>query len=283
MSAAILGERLPRFTPLLPHCRRPSSCPHVQWELQVFDPARDVPGGRVSEPRPLFARALSRLTNLHSARVACRRLLVFFWVQTPAPLHSDSVTGHGRPPPAYDRPGTLSIHPDRLDGNLTGDAIPYWAPFDATDLDEGHGRLLETLFLAASRVERIVSPFPATEVEAVLFFGDSNERGIVDELCIKLGSWPKIISAKNPPATSDLWHADPHVCEIELREQGRKLRLASFMSYGVLIERDSQLWDKKLELDHGPWAIEERIELAREFVDQMAWGKIDLVIFNSSE
>ena len=61
------------------------------------------------------------------------------------------------------------------------------------------------------------------------------------------------------------------------------LRLVSFMSYGVLIEKDSELWEKKLELDKGPWSIEERIELAKRFLDEMGWNKIDLIVFNSSE
>ena len=53
------------------------------------------------------------------------------------------------------------------------------------------------------------------------------------------------------------------------------------MSYGVLVERGSRLWEKKLELN-GPWAVEERIELAKEFVGKMGL-EVDLIVFNSSE
>ncbi|GAA5901301.1 uncharacterized protein JCM6883_000171 [Sporobolomyces salmoneus] len=207
-------------------------------------------------------------------------LLFYFWLQNPT-LEVTQLR-QVRVKSAYDRPGTLSTHPTRFDGNLTGESIPYWRPFDPTNLSPDHGRLLEKLFLSVSSSSQAEETDDA-QIETILFFGDSNERGIVDDLCFKLGSWAKVVSSKNPPSSSELWHADPHVCEIELREPTRrKLRFVSFMSYGVLIEKDSQLWEKKTELDNGPWAVEERIELARVFVEKMRWRKIDLIGFNSN-
>ncbi|GAA5971813.1 hypothetical protein JCM3765_003506 [Sporobolomyces pararoseus] len=203
----------------------------------------------------------------------------------------------------YDLPGTLTTHSRRLDGNLSGDSIPVWKPFDHSNLNDNsaqgeHGRLLESLFLSVNSHKstsegggrRLIDPLGGEEkeeeVSTILFFGDSNERSIVDELCLKFGVWPKIYSTKQPPNRSEMWHSDSHVCEIEHEEGGgekkKLLRLISFMSYGVLIEKNSKLWEKKLELDEGPWSVEERIELAKNFVEKMGWKKIDLIVFNSN-
>ncbi|GAA5995154.1 hypothetical protein JCM5350_002789 [Sporobolomyces pararoseus] len=205
----------------------------------------------------------------------------------------------------YDLPGTLSTHSHRLDGNLTGDSIPVWKPFidneDEFSLPRDHGRFLESLQLSIknssssqSTGRRIIDPLgeehreEEVSTETILFLGDSNERGIVDELCLKIGGiWPRVVSTKRPPEKSEMWHSDSHVCEIEYQgDKGKRrrriLRLVSFMSYGVLIEKDCELWEKKLELDKGPWSIEERIELAKRFLDEMGWNKIDLIVFNSN-
>lgn len=182
---------------------------------------------------------------------------------------------------AYDRPGTLSTFATRLDANETGEIVPYWAPFDSRGLPADHGRLLERLLVAATSEKQEEEDAAIVEMvkgKTILFFGDSNERSIVDELCIKLGVWPQVISSSNPPAKSERWHADSHSCEIE---KLGGVRLISFMSYGVLIERGSRLWEKKLELN-GPWAVEERIELAKEFVAKMEF-EVDLIVFNSSK
>jgi hypothetical protein len=236
--------------------------------------------------RPHFSLLISpSLGTRLTSTLSSERLLYYFWSQTTS--IDTQKRYHSNPVSAYDRPGTLSTHSNRLDGNLTGEPVPYWSPFDTGDLSPSHGRLLEKLFLSiSSPPERIVDPVPISRIETVLFFGDSNERGIVDELCIKLGrgeTWPTVISSKNAPTKSELWHADSHSCEIELKRERKKLRLVSFMNYGVLIEKDSKLWEKKLELDGGPWSIEERIELAKKFVESMGWGQIDLIVFNSSE
>ncbi|GAA5926607.1 uncharacterized protein JCM15063_000322 [Sporobolomyces koalae] len=188
---------------------------------------------------------------------------------------TDSTYGVHRRAPAYDRPGTLSTHALRLDGNLTGEAVPVWVPFDTADMPIDHGRRLETLMLSQSENGTSASSESSGNPrQTVLLFGDSNERAIVDELCLKFGTWASVVSSKNPPTKSEKWHADAHVCELA------NLRLISFMSYGVMIEKDSQLWERKVELE-GPWAVEERIGLAKAFVETMGW-RVDLIVFNSN-
>ncbi|GAA5920999.1 hypothetical protein JCM1841_003250 [Sporobolomyces salmonicolor] len=179
----------------------------------------------------------------------------------------------------YALPGTLStLSP--LDGNTSSPPTPYWTSFQDQDLPDDHGRLLEQALLYATSSKDYANPFSSPPAylagKTILLIGDSNERGLVDDLCTRLGSYPSVMSSTNPPALSDRWHADAHTCEIPALD----LRLASFMAFGVLIEEGNDLWSHKVELD-GPWSIEERIELAKRFMSK--WGHpAHLVVFNSN-
>ncbi|GAA5865573.1 hypothetical protein JCM1840_001446 [Sporobolomyces johnsonii] len=179
----------------------------------------------------------------------------------------------------YALPGTLSTLPP-LDGNTSAPPTPYWAPFQDQDLPDDHGRLLEQAILYATSSKdfatRSVSPPTYLAGKTILLIGDSNERGLVDELCTRLGRYSSVMSSTNPPTLSGRWHADAHTCEIPALD----LRLASFMAFGVLIEEGNNLWSHKVELD-GPWSIEERIKLAQAFMKK--WGHpADVVVFNSN-
>lgn len=182
----------------------------------------------------------------------------------------------------YALPGLVTTRPLPFNASQS---YPFWLPLSyASSVDSLppiHGQLLPLLLqhlsTPSSTPTRLPRPLQPLRNTTILLFGDSNERALVDSFCINIvGKEAVVRRFQDASASGAKWHADPHVCEVDLGVDavGERswLRIVGVMMFGVLVQTEEEgelLWGtKKAELE-GPWTFPERVKLARHFLERL--------------